>query len=252
MRHQSHNRPRAFTLVELLVVVGIIALLIGILMPALSAARQNAQGVQCLSNLRQMMIAAQMYVNAHRGSYPISFYRVVDGTTTTDYVWDFTTITDAAGNRVVPGLLWSGATNLQVQQCPSFDGRSNTSNNPYTGYNYNASYVGGEQLGPGVYRAPVKSVQIGDSTRTAIFGDGEYTGANKHMRAPFYAPGEPTVARWAGTQGFRQRARTNVAFADGHAETMADRFTNTYAGQVPHIRPRTGFLSADNALYDPE
>src|SRR5687767_13063345 len=60
-----------FTLVELLVVIGIIALLIAILLPSLSAARESAASLKSLSNLRQLGIGIQQYKNANRGLYPV-------------------------------------------------------------------------------------------------------------------------------------------------------------------------------------
>ncbi|HEW78352.1 MAG TPA: type II secretion system protein, partial [Phycisphaerales bacterium] len=60
---------KAFTLIELLVVIAVIALLMGILMPALTAARSQGRGVVCRSNIRQLLLANIGYASENDGSY---------------------------------------------------------------------------------------------------------------------------------------------------------------------------------------
>ncbi len=241
------SRSRAFTLIELLVVIAIIGILAALLLPALSSSKANAKRIQCLSNLRQMSIAAHVYVGDNGESYPIAYWG--DEDTGNFYCWDFSEIYDDNGNAtVIPGLLWNGQGNAQIQQCPSFNGSANWGVDPFTGYNYNTSYIGHGQ-GEAI-EMPAKTSDVQHPSKTVIFGDGQYAGgADKFMRAPFPNPGDSFTSRWSGTQGFRHRRRSNAAFGDGHAGAFAVSYTNNADGAAG-VAPGTGFLSPDNSAYD--
>jgi prepilin-type N-terminal cleavage/methylation domain-containing protein/prepilin-type processing-associated H-X9-DG protein len=66
----SWRKREAFTLVELLVVIGIIAILISLLLPSLNRARESARRTQCLSNIRQISMGFFMYTNENKGWFP--------------------------------------------------------------------------------------------------------------------------------------------------------------------------------------
>lgn len=68
--HYRNRRRSAFSLVELLVTLGIIAALISILLPALARARRTARSVSCKAKLEQLGAAMQMYLNQNKGHYP--------------------------------------------------------------------------------------------------------------------------------------------------------------------------------------
>ena len=74
MTRLNRRSQRGFTLVELLVVIGIIALLISILLPALNAAKERANRVKCASNLRQVGQGLMLYANDNKGAYPRTRY----------------------------------------------------------------------------------------------------------------------------------------------------------------------------------
>ncbi len=125
---------RAFTLVELLVVIGIIALLVAILLPALTAARRQANTIKCAAHLRDLGNAFEMYAVDNKGYIPVvqcDNYSVGSITTpgtgnNAAFWWDFlqryiaknfklgvssTTVADAAGQR--RSIIWG---------CPAWEG----------------------------------------------------------------------------------------------------------------------------------
>lgn len=247
-------RSRAFTLVELLVVISVVAVLMGFLMPALARARQQGKTVVCLSNLRQMAIASQVYISNNDGSYPIAYTSQYVSPLSVSYAWDFTTTTnwDTYEQKVIPGLLWAGDTIEKIQQCPSFTGSANWLEDPYTGYNYNTSYIGHGQFES--ISAPARVEMIRSRANAPLFGDGQWAaGADKFMRAPWPNEGDLSFSgRYAGTQGYRHQGKTNVAYCDGHAATVSECYTNTDEADAANIATGTGFLSPDNSAYDLE
>ena len=247
----------AFTLVELLVVIGIIALLIAVLLPALARAREQAKSAQCLSNLHQMGLAAFIYTVDNHGYFPpaIGLNKVY---------WDFD---ESNPSVIVPGMLWEGKTNARIQQCPSCDAKALGMSDPCTGYNYNTSYIGcgtGEKTPQGKpHEIPAQMGMLRPAWQIAMFGDGLCAnGTNKFMRAPILLTGTnigdgvSDATRLAGTQGYRHLGRTNVCYLDGHAEPVSSRFTAAGTASSTGIvyssasaAPGTGFLSVDNSAY---
>jgi type II secretory pathway pseudopilin PulG len=107
-RAKSARSRFAFSLVELLVVIGIIAVLIGVLLPTLTKAREQANRTKCLSNLRTIGQAMLMYANAHRDRLP----NMNPPMTTSDY--DST-------NAVLVALNRDYIRSAGVFHCPSDD-----------------------------------------------------------------------------------------------------------------------------------
>jgi prepilin-type processing-associated H-X9-DG protein/prepilin-type N-terminal cleavage/methylation domain-containing protein len=180
------GRRRAFTLVELLVVIGIIAVLIGLLLPAVAAARKSAQAAQCQSNLRQLGLAVIQYRD-QTGAYPQ--YRAEYPPVTNAYGvnrprWQWLLAPYLGGYAQNPDVItaWGTAdptyTDVPLDNktlvCPSLDGGWALSiRNGSYGYNFgylgnNRTLIDGDNTTP-TLRYPITDVK--EPSRTIAFAD---------------------------------------------------------------------------------
>src|SRR5947208_2086027 len=135
----------AFTLVELLVVIGIIAILIAIMLPALNRARDASKAAVCMSNLHQIQIAAAAYIQENQGYWPPADYFFI---TQNLHRWHGTRGTmndpfDFANSPLKPYLRTG-----KIRACPSFEPAKPGFEASAGGYGYNNYYLGSSMGNP--------------------------------------------------------------------------------------------------------
>ena len=220
------NRVGGFTLVELLVVIGIIAVLIALLLPVLNKAREQARTVACASNERQIYLAMATYAAANRGILPIPGFL--------DDVHDYIGVrmNGPINLDYVHGTLWSYldpglSARQRVFLCPSDTSPRVAGNGYFGGFTAgerNYSYSLNPRLhGPGrptglwsgvkisrIYRPEHKMLVYELQYPSEVAG--EVTGLQASNRA--------TGPHIAGLLATRHQHLSNTVMADGHVETI--------------------------------
>jgi prepilin-type processing-associated H-X9-DG protein len=235
-------------------VIAVLAVLASLLVPALSGAVSAGRSARCLSNLREMTLAARAYALEY--SYFPPAIRYEPGGVIVAWDW----VTTAGGEVLSPGALWDFTDDPgAVHQCPVYSGSTSFAD-PYTGYNYNTTHVGGESEFPSMgwdgFRPGVRYGMCIRPAQTAVFGDGAVAGgeANKFMRAPMNTVEEDLAKVYSGAQAFRHGHATNVGYLDGHVTPWRAPFRGALATEPLLAEmgyPENGFLSDDDSAYDP-
>lgn len=118
------GRPAAFTLVELLVVVAVIAVLAGLLLPSLARAKQAGYAAACSSNLRQLQLASLSYAQDHRDELPPNNFSFIVGDTNTPALtnlsWAPGDVTrDTTPSNLMAGVIYPYLQSTAVYRCPA-------------------------------------------------------------------------------------------------------------------------------------
>ena len=263
-RSRTSGGPRAFTLVELLVVVAIIALLLAILLPSLSAARGQARRVKCASNMRQLALAVQMYSNEHRsrmmplaytdtnllrGGPPIYWWGTSDVSGvdhTRGFVWPY------LGSDLRPDGFFECPEQKWGTYRPQGDAAAVTSTYGYNGYYLSPPHTPGWSFSIGL-RPWLLAEQVRAPARVFAFADTmiDMSGRlqnNALLDPPFVYDGSHWSRNANPTTSFRHGELTVAAFVDGHAQAMPRR-----DGRITSAEHRIGSVGdANDPHYVPD
>ncbi|MEX0886813.1 MAG: DUF1559 domain-containing protein [Phycisphaeraceae bacterium] len=220
------KRGSGFTLIELLVVISIIALLIGILLPALSAARRTARGIQCLSNMRQMGLAMHTFVIDHDGGLPVGRFAHGAAEHADEQGSWFHTLEHYAEAEIMARCPDDRSPHFDVPE-PTSDRLRRVS----FGTNY---YLSGEMPGYRVYdsldaiRRPTHVIFAVELAET-----GEYA-ATDHVHPELWMDNPTQRSRQMIAFDRHRQGQSHFVFVDGHATTHTrEQVYQVAPGSVP-------------------
>ena len=242
---------RAFTLVELLVVISIIALLLGLLLPLLVRVRGESQRVACAANLRTWGLAMRMYADANKGYIPREKAEIDPALTwnpRVDNTWEITRqeLGAEVWFNVLPRILRVRSAGDYAENNSTRQEFYNSRNpfhcpraafNPATAAEYpNFSLAMNAKLI--INNVRPKCTQIRNASRTVLFVDGGVSGEAKSFEKQATYEGRPHVQ--ANRVSFRHSGKANFLMFDNHVECIAGKqVVNPATGNIypPPVDP---------------
>jgi prepilin-type N-terminal cleavage/methylation domain-containing protein/prepilin-type processing-associated H-X9-DG protein len=206
----------AFTLIELLVVIAIIAILAGMLLPALARAKATAQGIKCLSDLKQLQLGWQMYIDDYGDRLPPNnTTAAMDGAVGSWVVGNAQN--DQTWTNIEKGVLFPYVKSVALYHCPA-DKSTVTGHKQllrFRSYSLNW-YLGvdpAEHRDHPDSRVRLRYSEIASPPQVYAFIDEDERGIND---GTFWSP--IMLGAWGDMPATRHALGSNLSFADGHAE----------------------------------
>jgi len=249
-------------------VIGIIAILVGILLPSLAAARASALSVACQSNLRQLAQASLFYANDNQGYFPPAH---LDFITKNLHRWHGTRPNANSPFEFKTSVLQPTLGSGEVRRCGAVEFPEERNYNvafeaACGGYGYNDTYIGssmgvdgGQYVGVSAWErnicnVPAKISQLKNPSETILFADSAMGQASSQIiEYSFITP--PTFSSTyssSPTLHFRHRLKVNVAWADSHVSSESMDWTepqNVY-GADNRVLMLGWFGPRNNSLFD--
>jgi prepilin-type N-terminal cleavage/methylation domain-containing protein/prepilin-type processing-associated H-X9-DG protein len=242
---QNRSARNGFTLIELLVVIAIIAILAGMLLPALAKAKTKAQGIKCMNNSKQLMLAWRLYSEDANDRIPFAYVQDTLSLQDYPYAWVHGDVSNPADNwnvdaTIAKGAIWPYTGNsAEIYKCPADQAMTKPTSGPQKGQSVHRvrsmsmdNWVGGNGTDPNpasyyggwsgpewrVYSKQADFIDPGPSSTFVLLDEREDSINDGFLVTDMAGYPDPKTTKIVDYPASYHNKAAGFAFADGHSE----------------------------------